>query len=685
MAPCLIAVDVGGTFTDVALADLEGGQLWTTKTPTTPADQAQGFAAGIAKVLQLAGKAASEVVAVVHGSTLATNLILEGKGAPPVLLTTAGCRYVLHIGRHDVPKGANMYLWVKPPRLVRPEHIYEVRERLDPSGAVLQPLDEAACAALLKQLRDLQPPAIAICLLHAYANPVHEQRLRALCQQLCPEVPLSLSSEVLPQFREYERTLVTVLNAYLLPQMGRYYRRLAQQAARLHLRAPLRIMQSNGGMASAEAAAVRPVLTVLSGPAAAAVGATAVARHAGFRHCLSIDVGGTSADVCLAVDAQPTLTTEGALADLPLPFPMLDVHSIGAGGGSLARVTPGGGLQVGPESAGAEPGPACYGRGGREPTVTDAHLVLGRLGETLLGGELRLRRDLAHEAIARGVARPLDLSVEAAAQGILDLANHAMVGAMRALSVERGYDPRDFVLLACGGAGPLHAGRLAELLGIPTVLIPAHAGVLSTLGLLGSDCQRDYVRTVMQRHGRFDLAALEAAWQALEHEARAWLAAEGIPPAAQRLVRFADLRYANQGYELTVPVAAAPLRAETLAQMLEAFHHQHRRLYTYASPDMPVELVNVRLTASGPAWSFTPAPLPAGSGPPPAPAHTRPVYFPALGGWVSCPVYEAATLPPDFQCQGPAILAQPLSTVVVEPGHRVRVDPYGNLIMTIGS
>jgi N-methylhydantoinase A len=682
MARCVVAVDVGGTFTDISLADLDSGSLWTTKTPTTPDDQSQGFSTGIAKVLQQAGKTPAEVIAILHGSTVATNMIIERKGSPLALLTTAGCRYVLHIGRHDVPKSANMYVWVKPPRLVTPEHIYEVPERLAYTGAVLQPLDEAACSTLLRQLHEQRFPVIAISLLHAYANPVHEQRLKALCQRYCPETPVSVSSEVLPQFREYERTMATVLNAYILPQVGRYYGRLARRAEELRINASMLIVKSNGGMASTAAAAAQPVLTVLSGPAAAVMGAISVARQAGYGNCISIDVGGTSADVCLAENGQPTVTTDGEITDLPLAFPMLDVHSIGAGGGSIARVTGSGSLQVGPDSAGAEPGPVCYNRGGREPTTTDANLVLGRLGSELVRGELPLNRDKAYAAIAQHIARPLQLAVEEAAHGMLEILNNTMVGAIRAISIERGYDPRDFALLACGGAGPLHAGRLAALLEIPTVIIPRYSGVLSTLGLLSSDIKNDYVRTLLQRHGAFDLTALNAVLSDLETQARQWLTEEGIVPQAQRLERWADLRYANQGYEITVPVPAGPFTEASLAQTVATLHQEHQRLYTYASPELPVELVNLRVSAQGPARPFTLRPLHRNGATVPQP-QTRPIYFADTGGFVDCPVYDYSTLPPGFQLIGPAIITQDLATIVVEPQHRIRVDEYGNVIMRL--
>jgi len=408
-----------------------------------------------------------------------------------------------------------------------------------------------------------------------------------------------------------------------------------------------------------------------------------VARQAGFSRCISIDVGGTSADVCLAEEEQPTLTTEGEVADLPLPFPMIDVHSIGAGGGSIARLTSSGGLQVGPESAGADPGPVCYDHGGREPTITDANVVLGRLGDALLGGEVRLHRDKAYAAIAERIARPLNLSVEDAAYGMLEILNNTMAGAIRAISIERGYDPRDFVLLACGGAGPLHAGRLAELLEMPTVIIPRYSGVLSTLGLLHSDIKNDYVRTMLQRHNAFDLTALNTAYHDLEGQARWWLTDEGIAPAAQSLQRFADLRYANQGYEITVPVPDGPVTDTTLAQTIMAFHQEHQRLYTYASPELAVELVNLRVSASGPARPFALTPLPAAPDMSLPHAATRAVYFPNAGGFVACPVYEYAALPPGVRLTGPTIITQDLSTIVVQPQHQVHLDRYGNLIMAI--
>jgi N-methylhydantoinase A len=360
---------------------------------------------------------------------------------------------------------------------------------------------------------------------------------------------------------------------------------------------------------------------------------------------------------------------------------MVDVRSIGAGGGSIARIVKGS-LEVGPDSAGADPGPVSYARGGVEPTITDANLALGRLDTALLGGTLRLDRDRAAAAIEERIARPLGLSLEGAAHGMLEILNNTMVGAIRAISIERGHDPRDFALVACGGAGPLHGGRLAELLGIPVVIVPRYSGVLSTLGLLGSDIKNDYVRTSLQRHGAWDVAAVGAALADLESQGRQWLDAEGVPPEAQRVERFADLRYANQGYELTVAVPDGPVTAALLERTVAAFHAEHERTYTYATPELPVELVNVRVSAQGPAWPFAPKPLDATGGTPPGPALRR-VYFPGAGGWAECPVHEAGALAPETALTGPAIITQDLSTIVVEPGHRARVDRFGNVIIEL--
>jgi N-methylhydantoinase A len=684
-----IAVDIGGTFTDVTLAERRTGQLWQLKTPTTPADPSEAFATGIRRVLQQAGLTGSDIAGVFHGTTVATNAILERKGARVGLLTTEGCRYVLHIGRHDVAKGENSYFWVRPPRLVPPRRIHEVVERMGPDGAIERPLDEDACRASLRALAAQQIDALAVCLLHAYVNPAHELRVRELAAEELPRVPVSLSCEVLPVFREYERTTATILNAYVLPGVAGYHRRLAERLGDLSIEAPLRIMKSNGGMYGADSAASQPIHTALSGPAAAAVGAILIGRHAERLDVISIDIGGTSADICLSRGGEPAITSGSEIAGLPLNVPMVDVHTIGAGGGSIAFVGENGGLRVGPESAGAVPGPACYGRGGREATVTDANLILGR-SPASLGDEVLLDAALAEAAIRSRIAEPLGMPVLEAADGIVELLNHNMAAAIRTVSVERGHDPRGFVLVAGGGGGGLHAGRLAELLGIPRVIVPASAGLLSTLGLLATDLKSDFVQTTVQRGGQFDILQIRAVLQSLEQRAARWLSDEGVAPDDRTIVRSAGLRYVNQAYEITVLIDAAPgeskaaLEADDLARIQARFHEHHERLYGWSSPGLPIELVNLGVTAQGrlPKLAASALASPSGSDMHAADGR-RKVYFGREHGMLDTPVYACVALAPGRVVDGPAVIEQRFSTILVLPGHRAALDARGNVSIEV--
>ena len=674
-----IALDVGGTFTDVALVHQASGRLWVTKTPTTPHDPSAGFMAGIDRALQLAGIEAAALRHVLHGTTTATNAILEGKGAAIGLLTTAGFRDVLEIGRHDIPRRANMFAWVKPARPVAPELIFEIGGRVTVDGAEIEPLDEEAVRAAARRLRAAGVDSIAVCFLHSYANPAHERRARALLLEEHPGGAVSLSSEVLPVFREFERSMGTVLNAYVQPLVGRYVARLVGELRPRGIGAPLSIMKSNGGVIGADVVRTQAIHTALSGPAAGVIGARRIGEAAGFDDLISVDVGGTSADVCLVRGGEAEVTTEGRVGAWPLHVPMIDIHTIGAGGGSIARVTEDGTLTVGPESAGAQPGPVCYGAGGEEPTVTDAHLVLGRIPSHLLGGEIPLDVERARRAIEEHVARPLGLPLAAAAQGILDILNNNMVGALRLVSVERGYDPRDFVLVPFGGAGPLHGADLATLLGMRTVVVPRHPGVLSTFGLLGTEVRNDYARTSLQKPPDYDIGAVAAVYADLEGQARDWLVAEGVAPSARRLTRMADLRYRHQGFELTVPW---PERDLDLDALLARFHARHRQLYTYALADAPVEIVTLRLAAAGRVRRFTLPSLPrrrmAAARPP-----RRRVHFPGAG-WTMCPSVDRERLGVGAVVTGPAIVEQPDTTTVVPPGHRARVDRVGNLVIRTG-
>jgi N-methylhydantoinase A len=676
-----LALDVGGTFTDVMLMCRESGQIWTTKTPSTPSDPSAGFFAGVEKMLQRSGVAAETIAYVFHGSTVATNAILEGKGAKTGMLTTAGFQSVLEIGRHDIPRRANLYAWVKPARPVPPRRIMEVQERLLLDGSVATPLHAAGCREAAQQLCDMGVEAIAIVFLHAYANPAHEQQAAAIMQDVCPHLPLSLSSTVLPVFREYERAMATVLNASLQPLVSRYVSQLESGLRTRGIGGPLLIMQSNGGVFSPHAAAQQPVHMALSGPAAGALGAGAIARLTDHPDAICIDMGGTSADVCLIQAGRPTVTYEGEVGVFPLQVPMTDIHTIGAGGGSIAAVSAQGSLTVGPHSAGAMPGPACYNQGGTTPTVTDANLLLGRIPPYLLGGEVPLNIDRARQAIADQIATPLGLDLYEAAAGMVRIVNNNMVGALRVVSVEKGHDPRHFALVAFGGAGPMHAGQLAELLGASTVIIPPHPGILSALGLLSTDLQHDAVRTFVQRGPVYDSTGMEAVYRTMHAEATARLAAEGIPEARQTFQRLADLRYARQGFEITVEFPANEVSESAVQQLITRFHRRHEQLYTYAATDTPVEIVNLRLRAVGRMDKLALPTLDAvPTGTVPAITQSRPVYFVA-SGFVETPVFARHALRAGHTIHGPAIIEQLDTTTVIYPGHQATVDAYGNLLM----
>jgi N-methylhydantoinase A len=679
-----VAIDVGGTFTDVTFADAASGATWVAKTPSTPGDLSTGFVTAVRKVLALAGRAPADVVRVLHGTTTATNAILEGKTPPTALITTAGFKYVLEIGRHDIPRHGNLYGWSKPTRPITPDRIFEVTERLDADGAVVTPLDEDEARAVARQLVQLGVPAVAVVFLHAYANPAHEQHMHTILREEYPEALVSLSSEVLPQFREFERTMATALNAAVMPPVSRYVGVLRDALDAEGVRAPLLIMKSDGGVTSAATCVRQPVQTVLSGPAAGVIGAVSVARAAGFADIISIDVGGTSADICLVRQGRPEITKDGTVGPFPLKLPMIDINTIGAGGGSIA-VASGGRLTVGPRSAGAEPGPVCYGRGGTEPTLTDAHLVLGRIPEALLGGELLLDVRAARAAIETRIARPLKLGVEEAAAGIVEITDNNMARAIRTVSVGRGHDPRRFALIAFGGAGPLHACRLAELLDIPTLIIPPRPGVLSTWGLLDTDIRATFVRTAGAAARRAtdggDVSTVETTWAELEAQARAWLDGEGVPRDRQRVERAADLRYQYQSFELSCPLGEGAVTRERLATLVETFHREHRRLYTYDLPAAPVELVNLRVTAIGRLpQRATPVSSSSGTDVARAVSGRRQVYFTGQGS-LGCVCYARARLAPGMRFDGPALVDQEDATTLVAPGFHARVDGALNIIV----
>jgi N-methylhydantoinase A len=666
----LAAVDIGGTFTDVTLQDAGTGEAWTAKTPSTPQDPSEAFIIGIGLALRKAGRVAAEIGRVLHGTTVATNLILEGRTAPTALLTTKGFRHVLEIGRADLPRRDNLWSWVKPRRPVPPAWVHEIRGRIAADSSELAPLDEAAVRAAAHSAAAAGAHAIAICFLHSFTNPAHERRALELIREVAPELAVTASSDVLPVVREYERSMATVLNAAVMPAVATYVQRLEQRLEAAGVAAPLLLMKSNGGVAGVESIRQAPAQTALSGPAAGVVGAVAVARAAGVAEIITVDIGGTSADICCIANGRVGLTQNGRIASWPLPLPMLDMVTIGAGGGSIARVT-NGALMVGPQSAGAEPGPACYGRGGEEPTVTDAHLILGHLPPSLLDGQMALDLGRAEQAVRR-IAEPLGLSLHEAARGVLAIADNNMVGAIRVVSVERGHDPRGLTLVPFGGAGPLHGTALASLLGISRVLVPPSPGVLCAQGLLAANLKAEFSRTIALPLAQAEGARLAAGFAALEGEAAAWFAAEAVTPADRETRRVVLMRYEEQGHELAVPFTAS---RENLAA---AFAAAHRALYGFDLPGIAMEIVTLRVEAIGR--------LPAPSMPSPGHGEAAAARLGSQTMWlregaVQAPIYQRALLGAEARLEGPAILVQLDATALIPPGWKAEVLASGALLL----
>lgn len=674
-----VAIDTGGTFTDVTLLDRETGQSWTAKTPSTPDDPSRGFMTGIEEIVAQAGVPAKALGQVFHGTTVATNLILEGKGAEAGLLTTQGFRHVLEIGRQDIPRRANLFAWIKPTRPVPADRIFEIPERIGADGAELTALDEVAVSDAARTLRARGINAFAVCYLHSFANAEHERRTRELILEEHPEAMVSLSSDVLPLVREYERSMATVLNVYVMPAVSRYVERLEDRLEDAGVMAPLLIMKSNGGVVSAPEVRKAPAQTALSGPAAGVVGAGFVGASAGWQDLIGIDIGGTSADISMIKAGEFSLSESGQIGEWPLALPMIDINTVGTGGGSIAQVSGNGGLIVGPQSAGARPGPACYGHGGERATVTDAHLVLGRLPPFLLGGSMALDVDAARKAIETDVARPLGLSIEDAAKGVLAISNNDMVGAIRVISVERGEDPRDFALVPFGGAGPLHGGEMARLLGMKTVIVPPSPGVLSAIGLLVSTLRADYAHTCVEAPP-YDTARIADVFGHLETEADAWFDRENAPAMSRQKARYASIRYRNQGFELNVPWAGDVVNVETAAMTVEWFHERHEQLYSFSQRDTVVEIVNLRVSAVCDLEQPRLAEIAEGGSLAEAEVDRHEVWFDE--GSVKVPIYDRGKLGAGVEIVGPAVVMQLDSTSVILPGETARTDRYGNLIVT---
>lgn len=676
-----LGVDAGGTFTDLALYDVEADHLEFAKTPSTPSDPTLAVADGFRQLTAKLGLVPADVAFFIHGTTVAINALLERTGARTALITTSGFRDVLQIGRQDRP---SLYDWrVRRPEPLVPRHLrFEVRERVLHTGQVLIPLDIRLMAPIIESIRKAKVDAIAVCLLHSYANPSHEQAIGTALAKALPDTTITLSSDVLPEFKEYDRMSTTAINSYISPGTAQYLRKLQGRVREVGLGTSVHIMQSNGGVTGAETTAKYPVRTILSGPAAGVIGGVALANKAGQANVITVDMGGTSFDISLAYKGTVRHTQESEIEGFPVKVPMVDIHTLGAGGGSLAWVDSGGALRIGPRSAGSNPGPACYGNGGVEPTVTDANLILGRLSTTaFLGGEINLDIELARTAIHDRIAVPLGLNLNEAAEGMIRVVNATMIKGIRVVSVAKGYDPREFCMVAFGGAGPAHASELARELDIPNILIPIAPGVTSALGLLMTDMRHDYVKTVLRLAEESAHKELEHQYVKMESEALLQMSREDVPQKQITLLRLADARYMGQGFELEVPVRGGSLESQHIASLIEQFHEAHHKRYGYGNHDNPVEIVNLRVVAiaSLPRPQFRAATTNPGSATS-AKLGSRKVYFD--GQPVSTDIYNRTLLHPGQMIKGPAIIEQLDTTTVVWPDQTALVDAYTNLMLS---
>ena len=675
-----LGVDVGGTFTDLVLFDEGSGRQVRAKTPSTPSDPSVGVLAGIEKICRSANISPGDIAQIMHGTTVATNAVLEGKGAKVGLITTQGFKQILHLARSWTPGPlAGWMIMEKPDPPAALEYTREAVERIDTRGEVITPLDEDALRTDLQYLGAQGIEALTISLINSYANQSHEKRVKEIAQEVLPNTPITASSEVLPEFREYERALTAVMNSYVRPKVAQYMRSFADQLTAHGLKADVNILRSDAGLMTLRMAQERPVYAVMSGPAGGVAGALYIAKKAGFPHLLTLDMGGTSTDVALCQNGSQTISRETTLGYFPIKVPSVDVRSIGAGGGSIAHVPEiTSALRVGPQSAGAAPGPASYGQGGTEPTVTDANVVLGHLPPNLLGGEMTLDTEAAHAAVER-IGKKLGLDVYQTAQGILDIVNENMHGALRLVSVQRGYDPRNFALAAFGGAGPLHANAVAKLIGAFPVIVPLAPGILCAMGDVCCDYREEFSRTVFRTLDRITAPEVIEILEGLSAEATGWLEQEGISRQQQRIFYNADMRYFRQGYELPMTTTLDELQTNGTAALAEQFHALHEQLYRFRL-DAECEIVNLRAVALGTGTTLH---WPEGETDGPSAAHAQVdqhrIYFD--GDFLTTPIYDRAKLTPGNRLPGPAIVTEMDSTTVVLPDYAAEVDRYANILI----
>jgi len=678
-------VDVGGTFTDLFLVgdgNGDGGGRFRVKTPSTPADPSEGVLAGVRRICEEAGIDVGEIRNILHGTTVATNAVLESKGARVGLITTVGFQQILHLARSQTPGPlAGWIIMIKPDPPASLADTREAVERMDARGEPIVPVEVEQVEGVVRDLVESGVETLTVALINSYVNGEHERQIGEIVERLYPGFPVTLSSEVLPEFREYERALTACMNSYVRPKVAAYVNRLQEQLGGIGAKADVNILRSDAGLMTTREAARNPIYGVLSGPSGGVAGALFVARKAGFDDILAFDMGGTSTDVALCQNGQPTIGRETAIGHFRIKVPSVNVHTVGAGGGSIAHVPElTRALRVGPQSAGAEPGPAAYGKGGAEPTVTDANVVLGHLPPSLLGGEMQLDVEAARAAV-QTVADAMGLeSVEQAAEGIVAIVNENMAGALRLVSVQRGHDPREFALVAYGGAGPLHANALASLMGSFPVIVPPAPGLLCAIGDLVADFRDEFAQTYIRLLADASGAEVAEILDGLGTRATEWLDGEGIPADARRVLYSADMRYHRQGYEIPVALEPDEVRADGLADLEERFNGLHEQLYGFRMPGTACEIVNLRAVGYG----AVPKPeLPVGeagdgdaSG---AVVDEHQVVFD--GQRVPTKIYDRSKLQPGASLDGPAIVTEFDSTTVVLPGHRAEVDVNFNILI----
>jgi len=675
-----LGIDVGGTFTDLLLFNEETGAMTLEKTPSTPADQSIGILNGIHKIVDAAGLSPQDLDLILHGTTVATNAVLEGKGALVGLITTKGFEQILHVARSQTPGPLAGWIIMQKPDPLAPLYLTKGAScRMTAKGAEMSPIDEAEIRAFVKELHDAGIGALTVALINSFADGAHERKIRDIASEMFPDLPVTISTEILPEFREYERCLTTVMNSYVRPKMANYLTGIQQKLTDANLNPTVNIVRSDGGVMSIEAAKKSPVNTLLSGPSGGAVAAAYVGELAGFDKVLGFDMGGTSTDVCVTMGGEPNLVRETRVGYYPVKASSVDVRTVGAGGGSIAHVPMTGALRVGPQSAGADPGPAAYNRGGEEPTVTDANVVLGHLPPRLLGGEMALDVEASRNAVKK-IADILELTIEQAAQGIIDIVNENMFGALRLVSVQRGLDPRDFALVAFGGAGPLHGNYLSKLSGAFPCISPPTPGVLSALGFLHSNIKNEFSQTMIRELKKIDLAEFGEIFNKLGGESTAWLDGESIAKDRQKLVYQVDVRYYRQGFEFPISVQLDQFATEEGKQkFIQDFKEIHEKNYGF-NIESAIEVVNLRVIGIGQVRKVELPKFEQGDeAAESAITENHTAWFD--GKEMETPIYDRAKLQPNHHIEGPAIVTQKDSTTVILPAHYGKVDEYLNILI----